>query len=588
MVTRTAEHFLIHWHAHNEESDLEPSFITENRQDFFISLSGNEQYWENDDFFVLFSGYQLIDIHNKEISFLKDLAYKSLSERKEWLRTVSGYFVLVIINKKSAEIFSARDKYGCFPLYFSINQSGEISNSLALISLVDNTQFDPQGLYESIYYRWLSGSKTLQKNVQQLPASHLGIFTDYTIELSSYWHWRSFEKKPNQQIKFTFNELIAKLEHHLDQYFKTIEPQVKKVLIPLSGGVDSSLLAAKAQQHLGSKCIAGIISFDGDNNPELEMAKYFAETIGMEYRIIHFSNNDVIEASADLVNSLEHLPRHYSSMPFAKLLNHSNEFDAVIYGEPGDTFFGSHTIKRLLTRFERMRVAQKIPTFLIKYFLSYISDSVSSKLLKLKKDSIHELFHNADKIYFPECDSDVIKLLEEKMEYSLDIDKNLNLAEKKIFLSLSKSCQLSQLKNYMLITDITDHLVTANQLIINKKVKLLTPLTYSPIEELSWQLGYQDYIGKAHVKILLRELGCKFYSRESMFAPKYGFNTPREDWIKILLPIIIDKLKGGQLLKHNVINQGVLNKINKYSCEMIWTLYHLEIYLEKFMLNKVE
>ena len=135
----------------------------------------------------------------------------------------------------------------------------------------------------------------------------------------------------------------------------------------------------------------------------------------------------------------------------------------------------------------------------------------------------------------------------------------------------------------MLITDIVDHLITTDHLIENRKMEILTPFSYSPVIKGNTKLISENlYLGKSHVKVALRELGCKYYSRESMYAPKYGFNTPNDAWIDALRSSMESKIVNGQLVQQNILTEVSADTLSSLSKEMIWTLYHLEIFASKF------
>ncbi|GLX79302.1 hypothetical protein tinsulaeT_26420 [Thalassotalea insulae] len=555
------------------------NFITAHGCHFCINIGSTIKVWQDNQYFALFNGYHLNDLKLKNDAFLKQLSYGSQEQRIQWLKDTTGYFNLLIINKNSGEMFLARDKYGCKPLYYSINAgSGTISNYLAQFNRTQFS-FDPIGLYESIHYRWLSGKQTLETSIEQIPAGYYGTITDSKVQTTQYWYWHQLSNNKNSQ-QLSLNTATEKVSKYLDEYFQLLEPQVNKVLIPLSGGVDSSILAAKAKQHLGNKCVAGIIEFE-DENPELETAIYFANTLNMPYRLIKYHNESILEDCKQLVTHLEQLPRHYSSMPFYRLLNISDEFDAIIYGEPGDTFFGSHTIKRLLKQLKRMQLLKSLPVSLsTSNILASTFPQIHTKVKNFQQTHLHQLIHSADKIAFSNIDTTILARLKDYYTEQLDIDQQLPLENEKQFNRLEQHHQLSWIKTYMMITDIADHLVTAERLIKNKSVKLLTPLTYDKIAQASWQLSSKAYLGKDQVKEVLRKIGCQYYSKESMYAPKYGFNTPKDKWLKILNTQFVTSLKSGYLINKNIITQQQLDTFEQLSAEMRWTLYHLERYIQ--------
>jgi hypothetical protein len=126
-------------------------------------------------------------------------------------------------------------------------------------------------------------------------------------------------------------------------------------------------------------------------------------------------------------------------------------------------------------------------------------------------------------------------------------------------------------------------MITADHLIKNRKMQIFTPLSYSKVLQQLKHLSPNDYLGKSHVKLLLRELGCKYYSRESMYAPKFGFITPFKFWVDSQRNSMIEEIQHGAL-----ICQGYLKNVNRQileslSVEMLWTLFHLNRFVSRFL-----
>ena len=163
----------------------------------------------------------------------------------KWLEQANGYFSFVLINKLDGGIAIARDKLGAKALYYQFyDKRIFIANRLNHMPYSVNQTFSAVGLFESIYYRWLSGKETLINSISQVPAAcYVDITDNLSVNEIRYWNWEAACKITE---RLEISEVVAALENGFDEYFKVIAPQVKKVIIPLSGGVDSSVLAAKA------------------------------------------------------------------------------------------------------------------------------------------------------------------------------------------------------------------------------------------------------------------------------------------------------------------------------------------------------
>ena len=83
---------------------------------------------------------------------------------------------------------------------------------------------------------------------------------------------------------------------------------MKKVVVGLSGGVDSTLIVATMQRLLNQQVTAYTISFDEERFSELRYARQAADTLGVNLR------HEVVRC--DVVDALERLFTNYGE-PFA-------------------------------------------------------------------------------------------------------------------------------------------------------------------------------------------------------------------------------------------------------------------------------
>ena len=114
----------------------------------------------------------------------------------------------------------------------------------------------------------------------------------------------------------------------------------RDIAILLSGGVDSSLLAAKAAGSGFRTCVALTARWPGDN-PELEAAASVARHVGIEHRIIDIDESYIEKSFPWIIWRLEEPPRHFNSFVLAKLFGAaSGQFDTLLSGHAADVLFG--------------------------------------------------------------------------------------------------------------------------------------------------------------------------------------------------------------------------------------------------------
>jgi asparagine synthetase B (glutamine-hydrolysing) len=205
---------------------------------------------------LVFSGYELSDIAGKHLSNFSDLLSADFDIIKSWLYRADGYFSWALVDKINNQLYLARDKLGCKPIYYSL--AGDkilVANRLKSFNN-HSAHLAAEALQESLHYRWISNRCTLISDVQQVAACE---FSQITLAQRHITHHRYYSW--NQTCRATTPKdlpiLVNEIESCFDQYFQVLAPQVSKVLITLSGGVDSSVMAAKAVEHLGDKVVLG-------------------------------------------------------------------------------------------------------------------------------------------------------------------------------------------------------------------------------------------------------------------------------------------------------------------------------------------
>jgi asparagine synthetase B (glutamine-hydrolysing) len=101
------------------------------------------------------------------------------------------------------------------------------------------------------------------------------------------------------------NSVIQATSEALDQYLSRVRRNHSHIAVLFSGGVDSSLLIAKARDHNFDRVIAVTAGFPGRANPEAERATAIAKHLGVEHRVIDVPDEFVANAPPRIVADLE-------------------------------------------------------------------------------------------------------------------------------------------------------------------------------------------------------------------------------------------------------------------------------------------
>jgi len=267
----------------------------------------------------------------------------------------TGSFALAVVDKASGTVTLVRDRFGTRPLYFAAAGKSWIwaSELKCLTPLLDRVTLDPEGLRQSVNYRYVL-AHTLLKGVRQVPPACL-------VQLDA---GKPAREKQYWTLEFTGTEPDPVLDAWADQVDAALDADIARlrrrsqdVAILLSGGVDSSLIATKVAQAGFRRCIALTARWQGDN-PELQHAVAVARHLGIEHRIIDLDDQFIRSALPWLVWRLEEPPRHFNSFVLAKLMHAvRNEFDTLLSGHAADALFGPQhaiTIRQFSVKRKRL------------------------------------------------------------------------------------------------------------------------------------------------------------------------------------------------------------------------------------------
>ena len=208
------------------------------------------------------------------------------------LELLDGEFAFVIYDNKREKIYACRDRYGVRPMYicsdeqviFNSKTIGFVSELKGMSYLNYGKQVTPGLVYEISLKKFQI--KTYKYNdIYELPVYSI----NNTINpIDIYLN----------QIRNTFTTAVK----------KRVDNSERKVCCLLSGGLDSSLVAALTARHLKNKGIVEPLetfSIGIQGSPDLQYAKMVADHINSKHYSIELSESDFLEAIEDTIRTIE-------------------------------------------------------------------------------------------------------------------------------------------------------------------------------------------------------------------------------------------------------------------------------------------
>jgi asparagine synthase (glutamine-hydrolysing) len=248
-------------------------------------------------------------------------------------------FAFAIYNSKLNQIFIARDHLGQKPLYF-FHQNGqfafasEIKSLLALLPGLN--ELDEEALYEYLTLRIITPPRSMFKKIRKLQPAHYLTFKDGKLDIKRYWNLR-YEPK----LKADYPEIISELERRIISTVKYHLVSDVPVGVFLSGGLDSSLIAAMMRKVTTEE----IQSFSGDvqyeGHSEIHYARIMAEKCHTKHHELSIKPS-LIKTLPDLIWHLDEPSDSLSVCVYSLAELTRKHVKVVLGGDGGDELFGGY------------------------------------------------------------------------------------------------------------------------------------------------------------------------------------------------------------------------------------------------------
>ncbi len=268
-----------------------------------------------------------------------------------------GMFAFAIYDEQTHTVFAARDRAGEKPFYYRRDDhalwfSSEIK---ALLQLPHATrELDYQALDYYLAYGFVPGERTLVRGIRKLRSAHALRFAIDANQLMvwPYWTLPNFDADAAAQIKDPVAHLDGLLSAAVQRQLVADVP----VGILLSGGLDSSLIAALAARGAQEQPKTFTVSFPGYGSyDEVQHARLVAAYLKTDHH--------ELTASPESVDLLPVLARQFdepiadSSMVPTYLVSRLIREHATVAlgGDGGDELFGGYTLYQWVLRQEQLR-----------------------------------------------------------------------------------------------------------------------------------------------------------------------------------------------------------------------------------------
>jgi len=319
--------------------------LTENGSQPFISEDGRYVIIYNGEIFnflELKSDLSKFNFRYRSDSDTEVLLYLYIQYGPSILEKLNGMFAFAIWDNHEQSLFIARDRLGIKPVYYS-DLSGTFmfaSEQKALIKAGVPKTVAEDEFQELLLYRFISGEKTLYKNIFKLLPGYYLFIKDERISKTRWWNLGekiriNRERLPNDVFDW-FEDAFSKATN-----YRMISDRPVGIL--LSGGLDSSSITAQLAKLNFSNISTFTVGFNEPNYDEGKLAKKVAEKYNCDYHEIKLDADKVHQSLEDAAWFHDEPLIHQNDPHLLAVSQYAKKYVAVLLsGEGADELMGGY------------------------------------------------------------------------------------------------------------------------------------------------------------------------------------------------------------------------------------------------------
>ena len=489
------------------------------------------------------------------------------------VKILNGMFAIACWDNVEQQIFLARDFAGVKPLFYSNSSRGFIFgsqfNQLLKHPWIPNWSWSTVGLTEYLQFGYMLAPNTIANEVFQLGVGQYLRYSlkSQSISIESYQQFFSCSGNDSELDEKANSTIGQAITNAVEQQLVSDVP----LGVFLSGGVDSTLVAAKARE-LNPDITAVTIGFEDAKYDESEKAKAYAKHLNIKnHHIEKFSGKGMLDIIDYHFSDMPEPIADYSSLPtylVSKIASKANK--VMLSGDGGDELFWGYP--RFLT-FANSAKYFNIPGStnrkLLKKILKHTGCNITGFLGEENLGAANMAFQS---YITPE------RILSYTGSYQVSVETTNGYD----FSETGRRSSLDYLRKNEYYFHLQKILVKVDRMSMANSLEVRVPLIDKEVIQASEK--FHSELGKGHqdLKHLLKQELYKYVPQSLVEQQKKGFTPPLVNWVENELRDEIEsELKNCDFLKHDLISDYYKRKT--ISLEHLWTVYVLAVWLK---LNK--
>jgi asparagine synthase (glutamine-hydrolysing) len=512
-----------------------------------------------------------------------------------------GMFAFAICNKEAGKIWFFRDRAGVKPFYYY--HTGELFLFASELKALHchpgfRKEIDINTVAQFLKLGYIRSPHSIFRNTHTLRPGHFLEFdlSQFSFNEQEYWNPAAAYNKP--KLKITETEALQHTEQLLQSAVEYRMVADVPVGMFLSGGYDSSMVAALLQHKRTEKIKTFTIGFHEKGFDEAPCAKKVAEHLGTDHTEYYCTKDDARNILPEMVHYWDEPFADPSAVPTMLVSRLAREKVTVsLSADGGDELFGGYSKYAFIQN--ALRKTTKIPKS-IRAIASAALKGINPSRVPFTSGiyNFETRYHKAVSLISAGDEMEALAAVA-----SLFTDHELDRLilpsfGKRLFFEGTTGIDpvFSDSISRMLCADyqtylVDDVLTKVDRATMHTGLEGREPLLDHRLLEWVAQLPSELKIKNGEKKYLLKQICHAYIPAEIMERPKKGFVIPLTDWFGPEIHAYMNAyLNEAYILQQGIFNPDEIKRIiNAYeqkgqgSILRIWNLLVFQLWYEKWM-----
>jgi asparagine synthase (glutamine-hydrolysing) len=266
---------------------------------------------------------------------------------KDVVRQLRGMYAFAIWDRRTRELFCARDPFGIKPFFYALTAGARragpqlrfASERKALADAGEVTAIDPDALRRYLSFQYVPAPATLVPPVRSLPPGHV-LIARPAGRVDVFRYWRPEFRPARSPSSASPEKILAALRDSVAVHLRSDVP----VGAFLSGGVDSATLCALAAESVPG-LMTFTVGFDHAGYSEIDLAAETAMALGVKSVPYLIGPEEFIACLPRIVWHLDDPMADAAAVPLWFAAREARKHvKVVLSGEGADELFGGYGV----------------------------------------------------------------------------------------------------------------------------------------------------------------------------------------------------------------------------------------------------